>query len=181
MISTQNLYFLPSGKVDEFNVVIEIPYGSQNKYELDPATGALFLDRVLYGAAFYPANYGFIPSTKAEDGDAVDALVFMTNPVPPTTVVKCRAIGIIKMEDSGEMDSKILAVPVDDPHFFDTNDVADIASHKIKEICDFFENMQKFKKGEWKKNVNKILGVGDKLEAEAEVAKYLNNYGQPSR
>ena len=67
-VNASNLYFLPSGTVQEFNVVIEIPYGSQNKYELDPETGALMLDRVLYSAEFYPFNYGFIPSTKAEEG-----------------------------------------------------------------------------------------------------------------
>ena len=175
-MNAQNLYFLPSGTVDEFNVVIEIPYGSQNKYELDSETGALFLDRVLYGAAFYPANYGFIPSTKAEDGDAADVMVFMTNPVPPTTVVKCRAIGIIHMVDSGDLDSKILAVPLEDPHYFDVKDISDMPSHFVKEMCDFFENMQKFKKGEWKKNVNQITGVGGKDEGVKEVAKYLNNY-----
>jgi inorganic pyrophosphatase len=171
-----NLYFLPSGTVEKFNVVIEIPYGSQNKYELDPKTGAVFLDRVLYGAAFYPGNYGFIPSTKAEDGDAADVIVFMTNPVPPSTVVPCRAVGILKMEDSGDLDSKILAVPIDDPYFNDIKDLSDLPSHKIKELVDFFENMQKFKKGVWLKNVNKIIGVGDKAEAEIEIARYLNNY-----
>jgi inorganic pyrophosphatase len=176
MSPNQNLYFLPSGTVEEFNVVIEIPHGSQNKYELDPQTGAIFLDRVLYGAAFYPGNYGFVPSTKAEDGDALDVIVFLSNPVPPGVVVKSRAIGILKMEDSGEMDSKIIAVANDDPYFKDVLDISDLPSHKLKELSDFFENMQKFKKGEWKKNVNKILGFGDKLEAEAEVRKYLNNY-----
>jgi inorganic pyrophosphatase len=175
-MNQQNLYFLPSGTVDEFNVVIEIPYGSQNKYELDAETGALFLDRVLYGAAFYPANYGFIPSTKADDGDAVDVMVFMTNPVPPATVVKCRALGIIRMEDSGDMDSKVLAVPLDDPHFFHMKEMSDVPEHSIKEISDFFENMQKYKKGEWKKHVNTILGLGDRSEAEAEIEKHLNNY-----
>jgi inorganic pyrophosphatase len=178
-MSSQNLYFLPSGTVDNFNVVIEIPHGSQNKYELDAETGALFLDRVLYGAAFYPGNYGFIPSTKAEDGDAADVIVFMTNPVPPKTVVKCRAVGIIKMEDSGDLDSKILAVPNDDTYFNEVNDIEDLPTHKIKEITDFFENMQKFKKGEWKRNVNKILSVENKESAQTEVARYLNNYPSP--
>jgi inorganic pyrophosphatase len=174
----QNLYFLPSGTVDAFNVVIEIPYGSQNKYELDAETGSLVLDRVLYGAAFYPGNYGFIPSTKAPDGDALDVIVFMTNPVPPCTVVKCRALGMMTMIDSGEEDSKILAVPVDDPHFNDMKEVTDIPSHKIKELTDFFENMQKFKKGEWLKNVNEVTGVVNKQAADHEIAKYLNNYPQ---
>lgn len=176
MSSTTNLYFLPSGTIDEFNVVIEIPYGSQNKYELDAQSGVLFLDRVLYGAAFYPGNYGFIPSTKAPDGDAMDVIVFLTNPVPPLTVVKCRPIGIIKMEDSGDLDSKILAVPVSDPHYSDYNDLEDIPSHTIKEICDFFENMQKFKNGKWNKNINTILSVENKASAQSEIKPLLNNY-----
>jgi inorganic pyrophosphatase len=179
-MSSSNLYFLPSGSVEEFNVVIEIPQGSQNKYELDPETGALFLDRVLYGAAFYPLDYGFIPSTKAEDGDAMDVMIFMTNTVPPTTVVKCRAVGIIKMEDSGDIDSKILAVPISDPHFADLHDLEDVPQHSIKEICDFFENMQKFKKGQWVKNVNKVLSVENKASADEEIKKHLNNYTQQS-
>lgn len=178
MSFSQNLYFLPSGTVDEFNVVIEIPKGSQNKYEIDPMTGATFLDRVLYGSVFYPANYGFIPSTKAEDGDALDALVFINNSVPPSTVVRCRAIGMMNMVDSGEIDSKILAVCVDDPYFAHYQDIQDIPEHKIKEIRDFFENMQKFKKGQWIKNVNQVTGVIGKNETNLEIAKYLNNYTQ---
>lgn len=178
-MNSSNLYFLPSGTVDSFNVVIEIPQGSNNKYELDPQTGALMLDRVLYGAAFYPLSYGFIPSTKAADGDAADVLVFLTNPVPPLTVVQCRAIGIIKMEDFGDLDSKILAVPLSDPHFNEIQDITDISQHTIKEICDFFENMQKYKNGAWIKNV-KILSIENKVSADAEVAAHLNNYTQPN-
>jgi inorganic pyrophosphatase len=110
-----NIYFLPSGTVEEFTTIVEIPQGEQNKYEINPDTGLLELDRVLYGAAFYPVNYGFIPSTKADDGDAVDVLLFATNPVPPMTVVPSRAIGILEMVDSGDRDFKILAVPTVDP------------------------------------------------------------------
>jgi inorganic pyrophosphatase len=175
-MSSQNLYFLPSGTTEEFNVVIEIPYGSQNKYELDEETGAIFLDRVLYGATFYPVNYGFIPSTKAEDGDAVDVLVFINNPVPPCTVIKCRAVGMIEITDSGNKDSKIIAVPLDDPHYSHMQDIEDVPQHKIKEIYDFFANMQKFKNGEWKKDINVIDGVFGKAKAVDELAKYLNNY-----
>jgi inorganic pyrophosphatase len=176
MKTADNLYFLDSGTVDEFNVIIEIPYGSQNKYELDPVTGALFLDRVLYGAAFYPANYGFIPSTKAEDGDALDVMVILTNPVPPTTVVRCRAIGAITMIDSGEEDSKVIAVSVDDPYYFGVNDISDLPAHNIKVMIDFYENMQKFKKGEWKKGVNVVTGTLNSTDAQTMVGKYLNNY-----
>ncbi len=166
-----NLYTLPSGKVNKFTVVIEIPEREQNKFEYSPE-GYLELDRVLYGAAFYPASYGFIPSTKAEDGDAVDVMVFLTNPVPAMTVIKCRAIGMIEMVDSGEKDSKILAVPLCDPRFDDVLDLTDLPQHKIKDIVDFFVNMQKKKDGEWV-TVNEITGIFGKEEAEVELAKYL--------
>lgn len=173
MSNTQNLYFLPSGSVDQFNVVIEIPYFSQNKYELDPQTGALHLDRVLFSSEFYPFNYGFIPSTKVEDGDALDVAVFLTNPVPPQTVVKCRAVGILKKIDDGDQDNCILAVPINkiDPRFTNIQNYTDIPEHKITEIIDFFKSYKRLQN----KTVE-ILGVFDKQEAEQEIAKYLNNY-----
>ena len=169
----QNLYFLPSGTVEEFHTVIEIPYGSQNKYELDPKTGALFLDRVLYSAEFYPFNYGFIPSTKAEDGDALDVAVFLTNPVPPGCVVKCRAIGMIKKIDSGDIDNCVLAVSVDDPRFKDVTDISQLPKHKLDEIADFFASYKRLQN-----KVCTVEGFVNKAEAELEIAKYLNNYTQ---
>lgn len=168
---SNNLYFLPSGTVQEFNVVIEIPYGSQNKYELDPKTGALFLDRVLYSSEFYPFNYGFIPSTKAEDGDALDVAVFLTNPVPPTTVVRSRAVGILKKIDSGDIDNCVLAVPVDDPRFKNIKDLGDLGEHTLKEIADFFEQYKRLQN----KKVE-IQGFFDTQTANQEISKYLNNY-----
>jgi inorganic pyrophosphatase len=171
MSSMQNLYFLDSGTVDEFNVVIEIPYGSQNKYELDPKTGAVFLDRVLYSSEFYPFNYGFIPSTKAEDGDALDVSVFLTNPVPPMTVVKCRSIGILKKVDSGDVDNCIIAVPVDDPRFDDINSLEDLKGHQKKEIIDFFTNYKRLQN-----KTSVVEGYFSKSEADLEISKHLNNY-----
>jgi inorganic pyrophosphatase len=170
-MNAQNLYFLPSGTVDKFNVVIEIPYGSQNKYELDPETGAMFLDRVLYSSEFYPFNYGFIPSTKAEDGDALDVAVLLTNPVPPSTVVRTRAIGILKKVDSGDIDNCVIGVPVDDPRFADVNDISDLPKHKLKEIADFFANYKRLQN-----KVSTVEGFFDAEIAKSEVAKYLNNY-----
>jgi inorganic pyrophosphatase len=166
-----NLYFLPSGTVEEFNVIIEIPYGSQNKYELDSKTGALFLDRVLYSSEFYPFNYGFIPSTKAPDGDALDVAVFLTNPVPAGCVVRARAIGIIKKIDGGDQDDCILGVPTDDPRFKDIKEVTDLQPHVLAEIQDFFAN--------YKRLQNKtctVEGVFGRDIAEAEVKSHLNNY-----
>ena len=167
----QNLYFLPSGSVNEFNVIIEIPYGSQNKYELDPKTGALMLDRVLFSSDFYPFNYGFIPSTKVEDGDALDVAVFLTNPVPPTTVVKCRAIGMLKKIDDGDKDYCVIAVPVDDKRFEDVLSLDQIPAHKKTEIVDFFATYKRLQN----KTVN-IEGWADLAETEAEISACLNNY-----
>lgn len=171
----QNIYFLPSGTVDEFQTVVEIPMGSQNKYEIDEELGILRLDRVLYGAVFYPINYGFIPSTKADDGDAVDVFLFSTNPVPPLTIVPTRVIGVIKMTDGGDRDDKYVAVPTCDPRFDDVLDVTDLPAHQIKDVVDFYKNMQKFKKGQWitPNVVEEVLGL---TEAKKELAKYLNNY-----
>jgi inorganic pyrophosphatase len=172
-----NIYFLPSGTVEEFTTIVEIPQGEQNKYEINPDTGLLELDRVLYGAAFYPVNYGFIPSTKADDGDAVDVLLFTTNTVPPMTIVPSRAIGILEMIDGGDRDFKILAVPTVDPRFKDVTDISQLPQHHLKDISDFFTNMQKFKKGEWI-TPNQVQGYSGRETAEAELAKYLNNYTQ---
>ncbi len=171
MSFSKNLYFLPSGNVEEFNVVIEIPLGSQNKYELDPKTGALFLDRVLYSSEFYPFNYGFIPSTKVSDGDALDVALFLTNKVPPMTVVKARSIGILKKIDGGDQDNCILAVPIKDPRYDNINSINDIEPHILKEIEDFFKNYKRLQN----KTVE-IQGYFDKEEADKEISDCLNNY-----
>ena len=101
----------------EFNAIDEIPMGSSIKYELDKKTGLLRLDRMLYSAVYYPANYGFIPQTYAEDDDPLDVLVLCQEPLAPLTLVKARAIGLMTMLDSGKQDHKILAVAVHDPEF----------------------------------------------------------------
>ena len=95
---------------DTFPVVIEVPMGSKNKYELDKQSGLLRLDRVLYSAVYYPANYGFVPRTYCEDGDPLDVLVFGQEPVQPLTVVDVRAIGVMQMRDDKGIDDKVLAV-----------------------------------------------------------------------
>ena len=102
-----------------FPVIIEIPKGSSNKYELDKETGLLRLDRVLYSAVHYPADYGFIPRTFCDDGDPLDALVLGQDPVHPLTIVEARAIGVMRMRDEKGIDDKIVAVSVKDPAFAD--------------------------------------------------------------
>lgn len=123
-----------------FPVVIEVPMGSKNKYELDKESGFLRLDRVLYSAVYYPANYGFIPRTFCDDGDPLDALVLMQEPVHPLTVVQARAIGAMRMRDEKGLDDKILAVAVDDPAFADYTHHGQLPAHTLREIKRFFQD-----------------------------------------
>src|SRR5438477_11814780 len=115
----------------EFVTVIEIPMGSSVKYELDKTTGLLKLDRILYSAVYYPANYGFIPQTLAEDDDPLDVLVLCQEPVAPLTSVRARAIGVMTMFDSGKMDHNILAVATDDPEFNGFSVASELLYHRL--------------------------------------------------
>jgi len=123
-----------------FPVVIEVPMGSKNKYELDKETGLLKLDRVLYSAVHYPANYGFIPRTFCEDGDPLDALVLGQEPVNPLTMMDARAIGVMRMRDEKGLDDKIIAVSVKDPAVSDYMDHTQLPTHLLREIRRFFED-----------------------------------------
>ena len=124
----------------EFCAVIEIPMGSSVKYELDKQTGLLRLDRTLYSAVHYPANYGFIPQTYAEDDDPLDVLVLCTESVAPLTLLTARAIGLMTMVDGGKMDHKILAVAVGDPEYADVHDTSDLAGHRLQMLRRFFQD-----------------------------------------
>jgi inorganic pyrophosphatase len=123
-----------------FPVIIEVPQGSKNKYELDKETGLLRLDRVLYGAVHYPANYGFLPRTFCDDGDPLDALVLGQEPVQPLTLVEARAVGVMRMRDEKGIDDKIVAVSVRDPAFTDFTDKTQLPNHVLREIRRFFED-----------------------------------------
>ena len=124
----------------EFTTIIEIPMGSSVKYELDKETGLLKLDRVLYSAVYYPANYGFIPQTLAEDDDPLDVLVLCQEPVAPLTMVKARAIGLMTMIDSGKKDHKILAVAVDDPEYNGFREASELPVHRLATLRRFFQD-----------------------------------------
>src|SRR3954466_4383466 len=130
----------------EFTAVIEIPMGSSLKYELDKATGLLRLDRVLYSAVFYPANYGFIPQTYAEDDDPLDVLVLCQEPVAPLTLVRSRAIGLMTMIDSGKKDHKILAVAMDDPEFNSFREAGELPAHRLAMLRRFFQDYKTLEK-----------------------------------
>jgi inorganic pyrophosphatase len=123
-----------------FTAVVEIPMGSSVKYELDKETGLLRLDRVLYSAVFYPANYGFIPQTLAEDDDPLDVLVLCQEPVAPLTLVESRAIGLMTMIDSGKKDHKVLAVAVHDPEYADFQEAAELPAHRLTMLRRFFQD-----------------------------------------
>lgn len=122
----------------DFWAVIEIPKGSKCKYELDKQTGLLKLDRVLYTSTHYPANYGFIPRTYADDNDPLDVLVLCSEPVYPMTLIRVYPIGVMRMIDDGKMDDKIIAVPFSDPTYLGINSIDALPPHIFDEIMHFF-------------------------------------------
>ena len=122
----------------KFSALIEIPKGSNCKYELDKNTGMLMLDRILYTATHYPQNYGFIPRTFADDGDPLDVLVICSVPVHPMTLIDAYPIGSMRMIDSGKLDDKIIAVPFSDPNYNYIKDVSELPIHVFDEIMHFF-------------------------------------------
>jgi inorganic pyrophosphatase len=122
----------------EFNSVVEIPMGSSVKYELDKKTGLLRLDRVLYSAVYYPANYGFIPQTFAEDDDPLDVLVLCQEEVVPLTLIHARAIGLMTMIDAGKKDHKIIAVATQDPEFNSYREAGEMPEHRLSMLRRFF-------------------------------------------
>ena len=131
---------LPHDRDTFFPVVIEISKGSKCKYELDKKTGLLRLDRVLYSAVYYPANYGFIPQTYAEDDDPLDVLVLCQEAVAPMTLVTARAIGLMTMIDSGKRDHKILSVAVGDPEFNGFREASELPPHRLMMLRRFFQD-----------------------------------------
>src|ERR1700755_2177201 len=124
----------------EFNAVIEIPFGSSVKYELDKQSGLIKLDRVLYSAVYYPANYGFIPQTLAEDDDPLDVLVLCQEAVVPLTLIHARAIGLMTMIDSGKRDHKVIAVATQDPEFNSYREASEMPAHRSLMLRRFFQD-----------------------------------------
>ncbi|MDB5296746.1 MAG: Inorganic diphosphatase [Phycisphaerales bacterium] len=124
----------------EFNTIIEIPFGSSVKYELDKNSGLIKLDRILYSAVYYPANYGFVPQTLAEDDDPLDVLVLCQETVVPLTLVKARTIGLMTMVDAGKKDHKIIAVASDDPEYQDIREAVDMPHHRLTMLRRFFQD-----------------------------------------
>ena len=131
---------------EEFNIIVEIPRGSHNKYEIDKETGLIKLDRVNFSAAAYPVDYGFAPQTLWDDGDALDVVLLSTNPIPSGILVSVRPVGLMEMTDDAESDHKVIAVPTEDIRFDHVQDLEDINKHSLKEIQHFFEQNKKLKK-----------------------------------
>ena len=124
----------------DFQAVIEIPLRSTVKYELDKPTGLLRVDRIIHSAVFYPANYGFIPQTYAEDNDPLDVLVLCQEAVQPLALIKARAIGVMTMVDSGASDDKIISVATNDPEFSDYLEARDLPPHRLLVLKRFFQD-----------------------------------------
>lgn len=159
---------------DEINVVIEIPKGSNIKYEIDDKTGAIFVDRKLFTAMFYPCNYGFIPQTEEEDGDPVDVLVLGNDPVIPMSVIRAHPIGVLMTEDEEGVDSKIIASPISkiDPSFSNAVDVNSIPEPIRNQIRHFFEH---YKELENEKYV-KVIGWKNREEAIKKICESIERY-----
>ncbi len=131
----------PGEKIpQEFYSVIEIPFGSSVKYELDKQSGLIKLDRVLFSAVYYPANYGFIPQTLAEDDDPLDALVLCQETVVPLTIIHARTIGLMTMIDSGKKDHKIIAVAIEDPEYNSYREAGEMPPHRLTMLRRFFQD-----------------------------------------
>lgn len=159
---------------DEINVVIEIPKGSNIKYEIDDETGALFVDRKLFTAMFYPCNYGFVPQTKEKDGDPVDVLVLGNDAVVPTSVIRANPVGVLITEDEEGQDAKVVAVPIAkvDPSFSEVGDVDTIPQHIKDQIKHFFEHYKELEKGKYVK----VTGWQDKETAKKKISEAMQSY-----
>lgn len=157
------LHEIPRGTADEMNVIIEIPKGSKNKYEIDKKTGLIALDRVAHSAQDFPYDYGFVPQTLWDDGDALDVIVLTTYPLHPGILVRVRPVAIMSMIDGGDSDDKVIAVPKDDPRFDDIHDLADINAHTLKEMEHFYSTYKKIQNKEV--SVNGFRGAKEAKEA----------------
>ncbi len=162
----------------DINVVVEIPQGSSVKYEVDKATGALVVDRFLFTPMAYPAAYGFIPGTLADDGDPADALVLVPSAIVPGAVIRCRPIGVLHMTDEAGQDEKIICVPHDKVHplYRDVHTTADLPEIVRQQITHFFETYKDLEPGKWVK----VSGFGTLNEAHDIITKSIAAVGGSS-
>ena len=175
-IDTKFIHKLSSGNLDELNVVIEIPKASNVKYEVDKETGALFIDRKLFTAMFYPFNYGFIPSTLEDDGDPVDVLVLSDFSAFPLSVIKSIPVGVLLTEDEEGQDSKIIAIPIKkiDPTYSEIQTIENVSASIKKQIEHFFEHYKELEGGKYVK----ISGWGSKEEAVKKISDSIARFNK---
>jgi len=168
---------VPRGKKipQEVNCIIEIPKGSPNKYEIDKETGLIALDRANYSSAPYPFDYGFVPQTLWEDGDALDIIVPSTFPLATGILVRVRPVAVIEMIDGGESDFKVIAVPVDDKRWDDVTDLQHLNKHNVKEWIHFFETYKELK---GKDNIVEIRAIKGRVDAIMAVKKSIKLYNE---
>lgn len=169
------LHDIDPGTPDSINVIIEIPKGSKNKYEIDKKTGLIALDRVSHTAQDFPFDYGFVPQSLWHDGDPLDVVVLTTYPLFPGVLVRVRPVAVMGMNDSGEEDDKIIAVPVDDPRWADVKDLKDLNTHTLKEIEHFYSTYKKIQKKEvivkdfaGKEKAKEVFVMGIKMYKDAQ-------------
>jgi inorganic pyrophosphatase len=156
------------------NALIEIPMGSKVKYELDKASGLIRVDRILYGAVYYPANYGFIPQTYCDDHDPLDILVLCQEAVYPRSIMEAKVIGYMAMIDGGAEDDKIIAVTTSDPAFAHYSDISQLPEFMLAELKKFFEDYKKLEKKEVK--IEDFMGRVDAVRMVKEAMKmYADN------
>jgi inorganic pyrophosphatase len=153
-------------------VVVEIPKGSRNKYEIDHSTGEVWLDRTLFTATQYPADYGFVVDSLGDDGDPLDVLVLLDEPTFSGCHIMVRPVGVFHMEDDKGGDDKVLCVPAKDPRWSHVNDLTDLQPHLLDEIAHFFDVYKALEPGKF----TKILGWRPRLEAEAVVQRSFDEY-----
>ena len=173
-----SLNLVPSGKSlpDDFNVVIEIPmHGAPIKHEVDKESGAIFVDRFMSTSMHYPCNYGYIPQTLSEDGDPVDVLVVTPFALMPGVVVRCRAVGMLRMSDESGVDAKLLAVPVDklSPLYKNVHEIADLPALTLAQIAHFFEHYKDLEPGKWVKVDEWVDARAARAEIMAGVTRYV--------
>jgi len=148
-----NLIKINAGTPQQFNVVIEVPTGSNNKYEYDEKEGYFKLDRTLHSPVYYPFDYGFIPQTRSNDNDALDVIVLTEQPTFPGCIIKCRPVGVLESEDEHGIDAKIIAVPIEsiEPRRKEMQDITDIKEHRKKEIEEFIKIYKELEPNKWTK------------------------------
>jgi inorganic pyrophosphatase len=164
---------------EAINVLVEIPKGSCLKYEFDPETGLLYVDRKLYTAMFYPCNYGFIPGTLELDDDPVDALILGDDPIAPLSIVRCRPIGVLLTEDEEGQDSKLIAIPISkiDPTYSKANDIKDIPEYIQNQVEHFFEHYKELEQGKFVR----VKGWEGKQGAMDKILESIKRYSEKIR